>query len=48
VAVLFDQVAEAGRGYEIDFQAHELGAGIYFYTLDFEGLRLARSMSLVK
>jgi protocatechuate 3,4-dioxygenase beta subunit len=48
VAVLFDQMAEAGRGYEIDFQAHELGAGIYFYTLDFEGRRLARSMSLVK
>ena len=48
VAVLFDQVAEAGRGYEIDFQAHELGAGIYFYTLDFGGRRLARSMSLVK
>lgn len=48
VAVLFDQVAEAGRGYEIDFQAHELGAGIYFYTLDFEGRRLTRPMSLVK
>ncbi|MDQ1249334.1 MAG: C-terminal target protein [Actinomycetota bacterium] len=48
VAVLFDQMAEAGRGYEIDFQAHELGAGTYFYTLDFEGRRLARPMSLVK
>jgi len=48
IAVLFDQVAEAGQGYEIDFQAHELGAGIYFYTLDFEGRHLVRSMSLVK
>lgn len=48
VAVLFDALAEAGRGYEVDFRADGVGAGIYFYTLEFEGLRLARSMTLVK
>ena len=48
IAVLFDQVAEPGRGHEADFRAHGLGAGIYFCALEFEGRRLSRPMTLVK
>jgi len=48
VAVLLDEVAEPGRAYEVDFRAHGLGAGIYFYSLEFGGRRLARPMTLLK
>ncbi|MFH1570595.1 MAG: carboxypeptidase regulatory-like domain-containing protein [Gemmatimonadota bacterium] len=48
VAVLFDEVAEAGRGYEVVFRAPGLGAGTYFYSLAFQGQQLTRSMALVK
>ena len=48
VATLYNGVAEAGQPYEVVFHAHGLGAGTYFYALEFEGRRLTRPMSLVK
>lgn len=48
VAVLFDEMAEAGQQYQLSFQASALAAGTYVYTLEFGGQVLSRKMALVK
>lgn len=48
VVALFDEAVEAGRAYEVVFNARGLGAGIYYCTLDLRGRRLVRPMTLVK
>jgi protocatechuate 3,4-dioxygenase beta subunit len=48
VAQLIDEVVAEGVTHAVTFRAPGLGAGIYFYALDFEGQRLARPMLLVK
>jgi len=48
VAVLFDGMAEAGRQYDLSFQAGALSAGTYLYTLEFGGEVRSHKMALVK
>lgn len=48
VAVLHDAVAEAGRLHEVRLDASGLSTGLYVYTLEHNGQRLARQLSLIK
>jgi len=48
VATLFNQEAEAGRLYRIQFNASGLTSGIYVSVLESGGKRLVRRMALVK
>ena len=48
IAVLFDQQAEAGRLYQVTFDASQLTTGIYLYTLESGGQRMVRRMALVR
>lgn len=48
IATLHSDVVEAGRQYEVVFQANDLGSGVYYYVLEFQGQRLTRPMLLMK
>jgi hypothetical protein len=48
IAVLFDQEAEAGRLYQVAFDASQLTTGVYLYTLESGGQRMVRRMALVR
>jgi hypothetical protein len=48
VATVFDQVAEAGRIYQAQFNASRFTSGVYMSVLESGGKRLFRKMLLVK
>ena len=48
VAALFDAVAEAGRYYTLNFDAHRLATGVYFYKLDSGQKTSVKKMLLLK
>ncbi len=48
VASLFNEVAEAGRIYEIDFNASELSSGVYYYKLSGNGKTEIKKMLMLK
>ncbi len=48
VAMLFDEKAEAGRIYEVRFDAARLSSGVYVSVLESGGKRLSRKMVLMK
>jgi len=48
LATLHNDAVEAGRPYDVVFQAKDLGSGVYYYVLEFQGERLTRSMLLMK
>ncbi len=48
VANLFDSIAEAGRNYNVQFNASGLNSGIYFYQLKTEESILTKKMILIK
>lgn len=48
VAVLFNDVAQAGQQYSVPFNGTGLSSGIYFYVLQTPGAREVRKMQLLK
>jgi PKD domain/Pectate lyase superfamily protein len=44
ISTLFDGPAFSGRTYEIEFRRGDLGPGVYFYTLWFNGQSITRTM----
>jgi hypothetical protein len=48
VAVLFNEVANAGQVYNVQFNASGLASGIYFYVLQTQSYREVKKMSLLK
>lgn len=48
VATLFDEIADAGRYYDIKFTGTNLASGLYIYTLDAGKYRQTRKMILLK
>jgi hypothetical protein len=48
VAHLFDQQAYAGQRYEIAFNAHALGSGIYYARLEYDGIQRTAKMVVIK
>ena len=48
VATLFDGVAQAGRYYQVSFDASKLSSGVYYSRLDFNGNHIVKKLLLVK
>jgi hypothetical protein len=48
IATLFDQTAEAGKYYQLQFDAPNIPSGIYFASLESGGQRLIRKMTVIK
>lgn len=48
VAVLFNDIAQAGQQYSVPFNGAGLSSGIYFYVLQTPGAREVRKMQLLK
>ncbi len=48
VANLFNQTTEAGKTYEVIFDASDFGSGVYFYSLEQGSKVITRKMILVK
>ena len=48
IAQLFNETAEAGKIYEIEFNASALSSGVYYYLLDTPQKSFARKMLLLR
>ncbi len=48
VEKLFDGTAEGGKNYIINFDAHNLASGVYYYKLEGDGLSQVKKMLLIK
>jgi hypothetical protein len=48
VAELFNETTEAGKVYEINFNASELSSGVYYYRLTGNGKAEIKKMMLLK
>jgi hypothetical protein len=48
IAQLFNETAEAGKVYEVEFNAEYLSSGIYFYKLETGNFIQVKKMSLIR
>ena len=48
ITQLFNETAEAGKVYEIEFDASDLSSGVYYYRLSTPQKSLVRKMLLLK
>jgi hypothetical protein len=48
IAILFNQIAESGKRYQVNFLAQGLPSGVYFAVLEYGRQRSSKSMVLIK
>jgi hypothetical protein len=48
VGTLFDDIATAGRYYDVTFNASRISSGVYFYAIQYGDQRIIKKMMLVR